>query len=185
MADYIPGLVHRYRKDIIPKMMERFGYTNVMEVPRLDKIIVNMGVGEAVEDSKLLDRSVDELQTITGQRPRITIAKKAISNFKLRAGNQVGCKVTMRRWRMYEFLERLINVAIPRIRDFRGLSDRSFDGRGNYSLGVKEQIIFPEINYDNIDKLRGMDITIVTTAESDEEAFELLFAFGMPFRKRS
>lgn len=185
MAEYIPGLVQEYRKNIIPKLMDRFGYSNVMEVPRLEKIVVNMGVGESTQDSKLLDRSVEDLQTITGQRPRITTAKKAISNFKLRAGNQIGCKVTLRRWRMYEFLERLINVAIPRIRDFRGLSDRAFDGRGNYTIGIKEQIIFPEINYDQIDKIRGMDVSIVTTAKNDEEAFELLLAFGMPFRKKS
>lgn len=185
MADYKPRLIAEYQEKIVPALMKRFGYKNPMQVPKLEKIVVNMGVGEAIQDAKLLDRSIEDLMTITGQRPITIKAKKSISNFKLRAGNKVGCKVTLRRWRMYEFLDRLINVAIPRIRDFRGLSDRSFDGRGNFTFGIREQIIFPEIDYDKIDRIRGMDVTIVTSAKSDEEAYELLQAFGMPFRKRS
>ncbi|NIR51046.1 50S ribosomal protein L5 [candidate division KSB1 bacterium] len=185
MAEYIPRLLQDYRKNIIPSLTELFGYKNVMEVPRLEKIVINMGVGDALQDSKLLDRAVEDLTVIAGQTPTITSAKKSISNFKLRAGNKIGCKVTLRHWKMYEFLERLINVGIPRIRDFRGLSDRSFDGRGNYSLGIREQIIFPEIDYDRVDRIRGMDVSIVTTASSDEESYELLRAFGMPFRRKS
>ncbi len=185
MAEYQPRLIAQYREKIVPELMKRFGYKNVMQAPKLEKIVVNMGVGGAIQDAKLLDRSLEDLATITGQRPIAIKARKSISNFKLRAGNKVGCKVTLRRWRMYEFLDRLINVAIPRIRDFRGLSDRSFDGRGSYTFGVREQIIFPEIDYDKIDRIRGMDVTIVTTAGSDEEAYELLQAFGMPFRKRT
>lgn len=184
MAEYSPRLISEYRKNVVPVLMKKFNYKNVMQAPRVEKIVVNMGVGEATQDSKLLDRAIEDLQVITGQKPRVTKAKKAISNFKIRAGNKVGAKVTLRRWRMYEFLDRLINIDIPRIRDFRGLSDRSFDGRGNYTLGVREQIIFPEIDYDNIDRIRGMDITIVTTADTDEEAYELLLALGMPFRKK-
>lgn len=183
MANYIPRLITEYKENIVPKLMKRFGYVNVMQVPKLEKIVLNMGVGEATQDSKLLERSLEDLETISGQKPIITRAKKAISNFKIREGNKIGCKVTLRRWRMYEFLDRLINIDIPRIRDFRGLTDRSFDGRGNYTMGVKEQIIFPEIDYDKIDRIRGLDISIVTTAETDEEAYELLSAFGMPFRK--
>lgn len=185
MAEYTPRLLKEYREKIIPYMMKRFGYRNVMEVPKIEKIVVNMGVGEAVSEPKQLEKAMEDLTTITGQKPAITKAKKSISNFKLRAGMKIGCKVTLRRWRMYEFLDRLISIAIPRVRDFRGLSDKSFDGRGNYSMGVKEQIIFPEIDYDKVDHIRGMDITIVTTAKTDEEAYELLSAFGMPFRKRS
>ncbi len=185
MAEYIPRLLTEYKKNVIPKLMKRFGYKNVMEVPKLEKIVVNMGVGEAIQDSKLLERSIEDLSIVTGQKPIVTKARRSISNFKLRAGNKIGCKVFLRQWRMYEFLDRLVNIAIPRIRDFRGLADRSFDGRGNYSLGIKEQIIFPEIDYDKIDRVRGMDITFVTTAKSDEEAYELLLAFGMPFKKRS
>lgn len=184
MAEYIPRLISEYEEKIVPHMMEKFKYRSVMQVPKLEKITLNMGVGEASKDSKLLDNALTDLQTIAGQKPVITRARKAISNFKIREGNKVGCKVTLRRWRMYEFLDRLINVDIPRIRDFRGLSDKAFDGRGNYSLGVKEQIIFPEIDYDKIDQIRGLDITIVTTAKTDEEAFELLSSFGMPFKKR-
>lgn len=184
MAEYSPRLIAEYRNMVVPDMMKKFNYKSVMEVPRLEKIVVNTGVGEATQDSKLLDRAAEDLQVITGQKPAITKAKKAISNFKIRAGNKIGAKVTLRRWRMYEFLDKLINIDIPRIRDFRGLSDRSFDGRGNYSIGVREQIIFPEIDYDNIDRIRGMDITIVTTAKTDEEAYELLLALGMPFRKK-
>ncbi|RMF58982.1 MAG: 50S ribosomal protein L5 [Calditrichaeota bacterium] len=184
MADYVPRYVKEYKERVVPALMKRFNYKNVMQVPRLEKIVINMGVGEANQDAKLLERSMEDLEQIAGQRPVVTVAKKSISNFKLREGQKIGCKVTLRRWRMYEFLDRLINIDIPRIRDFRGLSDRSFDGRGNYSLGVKEQIIFPEIDYDKIDRIRGMDITVVTTAKTDEEAYELLAAFGMPFRKR-
>ncbi len=180
---YVPRLIERYKKVVVPHMMKKFNYKNPMQVPRLEKIVINMGVGEATENPKFLESAVEDLRVISGQQPVITKAKKAISNFRLRAGTPIGCKVTLRRWRMYEFLDRLITIAIPRIRDFRGLSDKSFDGRGNYSLGVREQIIFPEIDYDKVDKIRGMDITIVTTAETDEEAYELLSAFGMPFRK--
>jgi len=166
-------------------MMKKFNYRSVMQVPKIEKIVLNMGVGEASKDSKLIDNALNDLQTIAGQKPVITRAKKAISNFKIRENYVVGCKVTLRKWRMYEFLDRLINVDIPRIRDFRGLSDKSFDGRGNYSLGVKEQIIFPEIDYDKIDQIRGLDISIVTTAKSDEEAYALLASFGMPFKKNN
>lgn len=182
MADYTPRLITKYRKNIVPKLMERFQYKNIMQVPKLDKVVVNMGVGEALQDSKLMDHAIADLVTVTGQQPIITKAKKAISNFKLREGNRIGCKVTLRRWRMYEFLDRLISIGIPRIRDFRGLSGRSFDGRGNYTIGIREQIIFPEIDYDTMDRIRGMDVTIVTTARTDEEAYELLMAFGMPFQ---
>jgi large subunit ribosomal protein L5 len=173
-----------YKKEIVPGLMKQFSYKSIMQVPRLHKIVVNMGVGDAVADPKILDEAVKELQTITGQKPSIRKARKAISNFKLREGVNIGAKVTLRKERMYEFLDRLINIALPRVRDFRGLSDKSFDGRGNYSLGIKEQIIFPEINVDRIVKVLGMDITIVTTAPSDNEAYELLQAFGFPFRKK-
>jgi len=184
MADYTPRLVTEYRENIVPRLMKRFGYTNVMQVPKVEKIVLNMGCGEAIQDSKLLDKSIDDMEQIAGQKAVVTKAKKAISNFKIREGNKVGLKVTLRSARMYEFLDRLVNIDIPRIRDFRGLSDKSFDGRGNYSMGVREQIIFPEIDYDRIDRIRGLDISIVTTAKSDEEAFELLKEFGMPFKKK-
>jgi len=177
-------LASKYREEIIPKLKEKFKYSNIMEVPKLDKIVVNMGVGEAVQDSKLLDEAVKELETITGQKASVRAAKKSISNFKLREGMKIGAKVTLRKERMYEFLDRLVNVALPRVRDFRGISDKSFDGRGNYTLGIQEQIIFPEINVDKITKVLGMDVTFVTTAKSDAEAFELLSAFGVPFRKK-
>ncbi|MCS7228871.1 MAG: 50S ribosomal protein L5 [Candidatus Kryptonium sp.] len=180
----VPRLKKLYQEVIIPEMMKKFGYKNVMQVPRLVKIVVNMGVGQATQEPKLLEMAMKELAKITGQQPVIRRAKKSISNFKLRAGMAIGCKVTLRRERMYEFLDRLINAAIPRIRDFRGLSDKSFDGRGNYTLGIKEHIIFPEINVDEVERIFGMDITIVTTAKTDEEAYELLRLFGMPFRKR-
>ena len=183
--EYFPNLLKLYREELTPKLQEKFGYSNKMQVPRLEKILVNMGVGEAIENSKFLELAVEEIQTITGQRPVITRAKKAISNFKLRAGMPIGCFVTLRGWRMYEFLERLINIAIPRVRDFRGLSEGSFDGRGNFNMGIKEQIIFPEINYDKVEKIRGMNITIVTTAKTDEAGLELLSGFGMPFKKSS
>jgi len=183
--EYFPNLFKTYREEIIPHLTKKFNYKNVMQVPRLEKIVINMGIGEAIENSKMLETAVEELTLISGQHPTITKAKKAISNFKLRAGMPIGCFVTLRGWRMYEFLERLITIAIPRVRDFRGLSDRSMDGRGNYNLGLKEQIVFPEIDYDKIEKIRGLNITIVTTARSDEEGKELLAQFGMPFVKRS
>ncbi|MFY9416108.1 MAG: 50S ribosomal protein L5 [bacterium] len=163
-------------------MIQRFGYKNIMEVPRLEKVVVNMGVGEAIQNPKLLDAAVNDLSVITGQKPIITRAKKSIANFKLRAGMPIGCKVTLRGQRMYDFLEKLFNVALPRVRDFRGVSPRSFDGRGNYSLGVREQLIFPEIDYDQVEKIRGLDIVIVTSAKNDEEARELLRLLGIPFR---
>jgi large subunit ribosomal protein L5 len=181
---YVPRMMKTYKDTIVPALKKRFNYKNIMQVPRLDRIVVNMGVGEAVEDQKHLDHAVEDMQTITGQKPAVRRAKKSISNFKLRQGMPVGCMVTLRRWRMYEFLDRFISLAVPRVRDFRGLPDNAFDGRGNYSLGIKEQIIFPEINYDRVSKIRGMNITFVTTAGTDEEAYELLAAFGMPFRKR-
>jgi large subunit ribosomal protein L5 len=180
----IPRLREIYYKEIVPALMKKFGYKNIMQVPRLVKIVVNMGVGKATQEPKLLEMAMGELAKITGQKPLVRRAKKSISNFKLRKGMAIGCKVTLRRDRMYEFLDRLINAAIPRIRDFRGLSDKSFDGRGNYTLGIKEHIIFPEINVDEVERIFGMDITIVTTAKTDEEAYELLRLFGMPFRKR-
>ncbi len=173
-----------YKKEIVPELMKKFTFKSIMQVPRLHKIVVNMGVGAAVADQKLLEEAVKELETITGQKASIRKAKKAISNFKLREGVNIGAVVTLRRERMYEFLDRLVNVALPRVRDFRGLSDKSFDGRGNYTMGIKEQIIFPEINVDKITKVLGMDVTMVTTAQNDNEAFELLQAFGVPFRKK-
>lgn len=174
-------LKEEYRKRIVPAMRERFDYRNVNQVPKLEKIVVNAGVGEAAQESKLLDNVVAELTAITGQRATIRRSRKAISNFKLRQGMPVGAMVTLRREIMYEFLDRLVNFALPQVRDFRGLSNRSFDGRGNYTLGIREQIIFPEIDYDAIDRIRGMDITIVTSAATDEEAQELLRQFGAPF----
>jgi large subunit ribosomal protein L5 len=176
------GLRERYQKEVVPAMIQRFGYKNIMEVPRLEKVVVNMGVGEAIQNPKLLDAAVNDLSVITGQKPIITRAKKSIANFKLRAGMPIGCKVTLRGQRMYDFLEKLFNVALPRVRDFRGVSPRSFDGRGNYSLGVREQLIFPEIDYDQVEKIRGLDIVIVTSAKNDEEARELLRLLGIPFR---
>jgi large subunit ribosomal protein L5 len=173
-----------YKTEIVPGLMKKFNYHSIMQVPKLHKIVVNMGVGDAVSDQKILEEAVRELETITGQKASVRKAKKAISNFKLREGVNIGAMVTLRREKMYEFLDRLINIALPRVRDFRGLSDKSFDGRGNYTIGVKEQIIFPEINVDKITKVLGMDITFVTTAPSDNEAYELLLAFGIPFRKK-
>jgi large subunit ribosomal protein L5 len=173
-----------YKKEVVPGLSKKFGYKNVFQVPKLEKISINVGVGLATQDPKLVDVVVKDLENIAGQKPVITIAKKSVSNFKLREGMKIGCKVTLRRGRMYEFLDRLINVAIPRIRDFRGVPDKSFDGNGNYTLGVKEHVIFPEVNIDNVSKHFGMDITFVTSAESDDEARELLRAFGMPFVKR-
>ena len=170
-----------YKTDVLPALIEQFGYQNSMEVPRLEKIVVNIGVGEAAQDSKLLDSALGDLTAITGQKPAIRRAKQAISNFKLRKGLPVGCMVTLRGIRMYEFLERLVYFALPQLRDFRGVSRSSFDGRGNYNMGLKEQIIFPEVDYDKIDQIRGLDIAIVTTAQTDDEARELLALFGMPF----
>jgi large subunit ribosomal protein L5 len=180
-ADYKPRLKVDYEEAIVPAMIERFGYKNRLEVPRLDKIVINMGVGEATQDKKRVETAAAEMQAIAGQKPVITKAKKSIAQFKLREGMPIGCKVTLRRDRMYEFLDRLVTVALPRVRDFRGLNPRSFDGRGNYALGLKEQIIFPEINYDQIDKVRGMDVIVTTTAKTDEEARELLRLFNFPF----
>lgn len=177
-------LMEYYKTNIVSNLMKTFNYKSVMQVPRLEKIVVNMGVGAAVTDSKLLDEAVKELEAITGQKAAIRKARKSISNFKLREGMNIGAKVTLRSNRMYEFLDRVVNIALPRVRDFRGLSDKSFDGRGNYTIGVKEQIIFPEINIDNINKIIGMDITFVTTAKTDNEAYELLMAFGVPFIKK-
>lgn len=171
-----------YRSDVVKKLMEQFAYKSVMEVPRIQKITLNMGVGEAVADKKIMDNAVNDMQKIAGQKPVVTKARKSIATFKVRDGYPVGCMVTLRRIRMYEFLDRLVSVAIPRIRDFRGISGRSFDGRGNYNMGVKEQIIFPEIEYDKIDALRGMNITITTTAKTDAEAKALLAAFKFPFK---
>ena len=177
-------LFEKYKKDIIPSLMKSFNYKSVMQVPKLEKIVVNMGVGAAVADSKVLDEAVKELESITGQKASIRIARKSISNFKLREGMKIGAKVTLRNERMYELLDRVINIALPRVRDFRGLSDKSFDGRGNYTIGVKEQIIFPEIDIEKISRIMGMDITLVTTAKTDNEAYELLKAFGVPFIKK-
>ncbi|KOF03555.1 50S ribosomal protein L5 [Roseivirga seohaensis] len=176
-----PRLKDTYINDITPAMMKRFEYTSIMQVPKITKIVVNKGIGAAVADKKLVDVGVEELTTITGQKAVATIAKNSISNFKLREGMPIGARVTLRGDRMFEFLDRLLNIALPRVRDFRGVKDKGFDGRGNYTLGIKEQIIFPEISIDKVNKITGMDITIVTTANSDEEAFELLKAFGMPF----
>ena len=174
----------RYKKEVIPQLMKKFQYKSVMQVPKLVKISVNSGVGLATQDPKILDVAVKELETITGQKVAITKSKKAISNFKLREGLAIGCRVTLRRAVMYEFVDRLINIALPRVRDFRGVSDKSFDGHGNYTIGIKEQIIFPEVDADKVTRVNGMDITFVTTAKTDAEAYELLKAFGMPFVKR-
>lgn len=170
-----------YEKEIVPALMEKFNYKNIMEAPKLEKIVVNMGVGDAKENPKFLEGAVNDLSVITGQKPVVTKAKRSVSNFKLREGMRIGAKVTLRGDRMYEFADKLLNVALPRVRDFRGVSARSFDGRGNYSLGIREQLIFPEINYDQIEKVRGMDIVFVTTAKTDEEAREFLRLLGMPF----
>jgi large subunit ribosomal protein L5 len=176
-------LKKKYLDEIVPKLMGSGKYKSIMQVPKIEKVTVNMGVGEATQNAKALEAAVTDMTIITGRKPKVTRARKSISNFKLREGNPIGCAVTMRRETMYEFLDRLINVAIPRIRDFRGINPKSFDGRGNYNMGVKEQLIFPEIDYDKVDKIRGMTITIQTTANTDEEARELLTEMGMPFRK--
>lgn len=172
-----------YKNEIVDAMIKKFGYKNVMEVPKLDKIVINMGVGEAKENAKVLEAAVKDMETITGQKAVVTKAKNSVANFKIREGQAIGCKTTLRNDKMYEFLDRLVNLALPRVRDFRGVNPNSFDGRGNYALGIKEQIIFPEIEYDKIDKVRGMDVIIVTTAKTDEEARELLRLFNMPFAK--
>lgn len=175
-------LREKYNKEVAPALMKRFGYKNVMKVPRLEKIVINIGAGDAIGNIKLLDAAMADLSQITGQKPVIRRAKKSISNFKLKAGAAIACMVTLRKKRMYEFFDRLVNVAIPRVRDFRGTPPKSFDGRGNYTLGIKEQIIFPEVDYDKVEKIRGMNISIITTAKTDEEGFELLKALGLPFR---
>ena len=173
----------KYISEVTPSLMEKFNYTSVMQTPKVDKIVINMGVGDAVSNSKNLDKAVEELALISGQKPIITKAKKSIAGFRLREGMPIGCKVTLRGERMYEFLDKLVSVSLPRVRDFHGISNKSFDGRGNYTLGVKEQLIFPEVDYDLVDKVRGMDIVIVTTANTDEEGRELLSQLGMPFQK--
>ena len=180
---YVPRLKERYEREIRERLQERLGYSSVMQVPRLEKITVNMGVGEAKTNARALDSAVEELTTITGQRARITRARRSIAGFKIREGMPIGAKVTLRGARMWEFLDRLISIALPRIRDFRGLSPASFDGRGNYSLGVREQLIFPEIDYDDIDAVRGLDVTLTTTAQTNEEGLELLRELGLPFRQ--
>lgn len=176
-------LLEHYREKIVPELIKKFNYKNKMQAPKLNKICLNVGVGAAVADPKIIEQTVKEIEAISGQRPTVVKAKKSVSNFKLRQGMNIGVRVTLRNDRMYEFLDRLVNVSIPRIRDFRGLSDKSFDGRGNYSIGIKEQIIFPEINVDNIQRISGLDITFATSANTDEEAYELLKQFGMPFTK--
>ena len=179
---YVPRLKQRYLDEVVPKLRSEFAIENRMAVPRIEKIVVNMGLGEAIQNIKILDNAVQELSVIVGQRPVVTKAKKSIATFKLRKGMSIGCMVTLRRERMYEFFDRLVNVALPRIRDFRGVSPKSFDGRGNFSLGIKEQFIFPEIDYDKVDKVMGMNITVVTTAKTDDEARRLLKLMGVPFR---
>lgn len=176
-------LKEKFNNEISAELVKKFNYDSVMEVPKIEKIVVNMGIGDAVQNSKVLDSAVEELQSITGQKPLVTKAKKSIATFRLREGMPIGAKVTLRGERMYEFFDKLISVSLPRVRDFRGISKKAFDGRGNYTLGVKEQLIFPEIDYDKVSKVRGMDIVIVTTANTDEEARELLTQFGMPFQK--
>ncbi len=182
--DYQPRLIEKYRKEVIPYLSKKFEYKNKMQVPKLIKIVLNAGVGEATENAKALDAAMEELKLISGQKPVVRKAKKSISNFKLRQGMPIGCSVTLRHERMYEFMDRLISIAIPRVRDFRGLPVK-FDGRGNYNMSIHEQIVFPEIDYDKVDKVRGFNVTFVTTAETDEECYELLTSFGMPFTKES
>ena len=181
----MPRLKDTYNSEVVPAMMKKFGYKNVMQVPRLEKIVINMGLGDAKENAKALESAVDDLTVIAGQKPVVTIAKKSVANFKVREGMKIGAKATLRGVRMFEFADRLMNVVLPRVRDFRGISPTSFDGRGNFAMGLKEQLVFPEIVYDNVDKIRGMDIIIVTTARSDEEARELLGFLGMPFAQLS
>ena len=174
-------LQERYEKEVVPDMMEKFGYKNIMQVPKIEKVVINMGVGEAKDNPKVLESAVSDLQIIAGQKPVLTRAKKSVANFKIRENMALGCKVTLRKTNMYEFVDKLVSIALPRVRDFRGVSAKAFDGRGNYSLGIKEQLIFPEIEYDKVDKVRGMDIIFVTSANTDEEARELLRFLGMPF----
>ena len=177
-------LYEKYTNEVVPQMMKDFNYTSIMEVPKIEKVVVNIGVGDAIANSKYLDEAVEELAAITGQAPVVTKAKKSIANFKLREGMPIGCKVTLRSEKMYEFLDKLFNISLPRVRDFRGVSDTSFDGRGNYTLGIKEQVIFPEIDFDKVNRTRGMDIVIVTTANTNEESKALLKGMGMPFKKQ-
>ena len=177
-------LKDQYQDKIVDALMKKFGYKNKLQVPKLDKIVINMGVGEAKENAKILEAAVKDMETITGQKAVVTKAKKSVANFKIREGMAIGCKVTLRGEKMYEFFDRLVNLALPRVRDFRGINPNAFDGRGNYALGIKEQLIFPEIEYDKIDKIRGMDVIVVTTAKTDEEGRELLAQFGMPFAKQ-
>ena len=179
----MPNLLERYREDVLPALMEEFNFRNIMETPRITKVVVNIGVGEALDNAKVLDAAIGDMMTITGQRPIATIARKSIANFKLREGRAIGAKVTLRGERMWAFLDRLLNIALPRVRDFRGISPNSFDGRGNYTLGLREQLMFPEIDFDKIDKVRGMEITIVTTATNDEHARHMLSLMGMPFSR--
>ena len=179
----MPRLKDAYKKDLIPQLVEKFGYKNVNQAPKLEKIVINMGMSDANDNAKTLNSALDDLATISGQKPVVTKAKKSVANFKVREGMKVGAKVTLRGDRMYEFIDRLISVALPRVRDFRGLSPKAFDGRGNFAMGLKEQLVFPEINYDNVDKVRGMDIIVVTSANTDDEARGLLAALGMPFTK--
>ena len=179
----MPRIKERFRDEVVPQLREELGLRNVMEVPRLDKIVVNMGVGDALRDARMLDAAVEDLTIIAGQKPVVTKARKAIANFKLREGMPIGCAVTLRGERMWEFLDRLLNVALPRVRDFKGVSDRSFDGRGNYSLGIREQIIFPEVEYDKVEKITGLNVTVCTTARNDAEGKALLTHLGMPFRQ--
>jgi len=182
VMEYEPRLRQKYREQIVPALQEKFNYTNPMMMPKLDKVVLNMGVGDAVADSKKIKQAVAEMELIAGQKPVTTKARKSIAGFKLREGMAIGCKVTLRRERMYEFLDRLVTIALPRVKDFRGLNGKSFDGRGNYAMGVKEHIVFPEINYDQVEAIRGMDIIVCTTAKTDEEAKALLAEFGFPFR---
>ncbi|MEF9989798.1 MAG: 50S ribosomal protein L5 [Christensenellaceae bacterium] len=177
----MPRLKDTYKADIIPAMMQKFGYKNINQVPKLEKVVINMGLGEARDNAKVLDSAIDDMTVIAGQKPVVTIAKKSVANFKLREGMKIGAKVTIRGDRMFEFVDKMISIAIPRVRDFRGLSPKSFDGRGNFAMGFKEQLVFPEVEYDNVDQVRGMDVIIVTTAKTDEEARELLTQMGMPF----
>ncbi len=179
----MPRLEDKYLNEVVPALMDKFGYSSIMEVPRVVKVVLNMRVGEAKENPKVLEAAVNDLTVISGQKPVVTKAKKSVAAFKIRTGMSIGCKVTLRGDRMYEFLDKLLNIALPRVRDFRGVSPNAFDGRGNYALGIKEQLIFPEIDYDKIDKIRGLDVVIVTTSKTDEEARELLRLMGMPFRK--
>ncbi|MDA8096378.1 MAG: 50S ribosomal protein L5 [Clostridia bacterium] len=178
----MPGMKEKYTEEVVPALMKKFDYKSVMQVPKLEKIVVNVGMGEAIQNTKAIDAAVSDIRTITGQQPVVTRAKKSVAAFKVREGMQIGIKVTLRGARMYDFFDRLVGVALPRVRDFRGVSAKSFDGRGNYTMGIREQLIFPEINYDKIDKVRGMDITFVTTAKTDEEARELLKLMGVPFQ---